>query len=119
MPRIHGTTKKNTVTIPLRLSREATQKLDLLVKRLHAKSRNELIREAIHQFTELMMSTKIVEVRNVSVEEAAKLMDDYISRHPGKHYVSDLSEEFGIELGTAFEASQKLIDSRATKKRKV
>ncbi len=119
MSLIHGTAKKNTVTIPLRLSTEATQKLDLLVKRLHAKSRNELIRDAIRQYTEQMMNTKIVEVRDMSVEEAAKLMDDYISRHPGKHYVSDLSEELGIELGTAFRASQKLIDSGAAKKRKV
>lgn len=66
-----------------------------------------------------MMNAKIIEVRDLSIDEAVKMIDDYISKHPGKHYVSELAEELGIELSTAFKASQKLIDSGEARKRKV
>jgi len=94
-------------------------KLDQLATRLHAKSRNEVIRNAIKEYTEQMLDTRIIEVREVTVEEAAKLIDNYLSDNPGKHYVSELAEELGIELGTAFRAAQKLMDSGAVKKRRV
>jgi DNA-binding IclR family transcriptional regulator len=62
------------------------------------------------------MRTKIIEIRDLTVDEAARLIDDYISRNAGKHYVSELSEKLGIELGTAFKAAQKLIESGEAKK---
>lgn len=65
-----------------------------------------------------MMNTNIVELREVSVDEAAKLIDEFISKNPGKHYVSELSEELGIELATAFKATQKLIGSGKVRRRK-
>lgn len=109
----------NTITIPLRIQRESAQKIDHLVKRLHARSRNEIIRDAIEKYLAQMMNAKIIEVRDLSIDEAVKMIDDYISKHPGKHYVSELAEELGIELSTAFKASQKLIDSGEARKRKV
>jgi DNA-binding MarR family transcriptional regulator len=66
-----------------------------------------------------MMCSKIIEVRDVSIDEAVKLIDYYISKHPGKHYVSELAEELGIELSVAFKASQKLIDSGEAEKREI
>jgi Mn-dependent DtxR family transcriptional regulator len=62
------------------------------------------------------MKTKIIEMRDVSVDEAARLIDDYISKNAGKHFVSELSEKLGIELGTVFKAAQKLIESGEAKK---
>jgi len=119
MAQSHDTIKKkSSITIPLRIHRNKIQKLDLLVRKLHARSRNEIIRDAIDQYISQMMETKIIEVRDVSVDEAARLIDDYISKNSGKHYVSELSEELGIELGTAFKAAQKLIDAGEVKKRR-
>ena len=89
-----------------------------MAKHLHSRSRNEVIRNAIDEYTTKMMNTKIVEVRDISIDQAMKLIDGYISENPGKHFVSDLSEELGIELRTAFRATQKLIDSGAVRIRK-
>lgn len=110
-------TSKSAVIIPLRMQRNAAQKLNQLATRLHAKSRNEVIREAIEEYTAKMMNTKIIEVREISVDEAVKLIDKYISKHPGKHYVSEISEALGIELSTAFKATQKLIESGSVSRR--
>ena len=65
-----------------------------------------------------MKKTKVVEMREVSVDGAVKLIDEYISKNPGKHYVSEISEALSIELDTAFEATQKLIESGEARKRK-
>ena len=110
-------TSKDTVIIPVRMQRNVAEKLDLLVERLHAKSRNEIIRNAINEYTEQLMNTKIIEMRDVSVDEAVKLIDKHISKHPGKHYVSEVSEALGIELNTAFKATQKLIESGSVTRR--
>jgi Mn-dependent DtxR family transcriptional regulator len=63
------------------------------------------------------MDTKIVEMRNVTLEEAIKLIDKYVSKNPGKHYVSEISEALGIELDIAFKATQKLIETGQVNKR--
>ncbi len=49
-----------------------------------------------------MMKTKIIEVREVTVDEEAKLIVEYISKNPDKQYVSELSETLDIELSYAF-----------------
>ena len=108
---------KSTITIPLRIQRESALELDRLAYRLHAKSRNEIIRDAIRQYTQQMVNTKIVEIREVSVARASKLIDEYISKHPGKHYVSELSEALGIDLSVAFEAAQRLLADGVARKR--
>jgi metal-responsive CopG/Arc/MetJ family transcriptional regulator len=57
------------------MHRNAAEKLDQLARLLHAKSRNEVIRNAIEEYTDKMMNTKIVEMREISVDEAVKLID--------------------------------------------
>lgn len=109
--------RKATVTIPLRIRKQTAQNLDYLVRRLHARSRNEIIRDAIEQYTAQMMKTKIIEQRELSTDEAVKLIDKYISENPGRHYVSEISEALGIELDTAFKATQKLLESGQARRR--
>lgn len=48
--------------------------------------------------------------RVVSLEEATKLIDRFLSKNPGTHYVSELVERLGLEPRVAFAAAQKLID---------
>jgi metal-responsive CopG/Arc/MetJ family transcriptional regulator len=57
------------------MQRNAAEKLDQLARLIRAKSRNEVIMNAIEEYTDKMMNTKIVEMREISVDEAVKLID--------------------------------------------
>jgi hypothetical protein len=56
------------------------------------------------------MNAKIIEVKDFSVDEAIKKMDEFLSKNPGSHYVSENAEALGLELKVAFKAAQKLMD---------
>ena len=97
------------VIVPLRMSGALASKLDKAVRLLRYRSRNEFIREAIEEHVEAALRSKVVEVKDFSIEQAGRMIDAYLSKHPGTHYVSEIAEELGLELGTAFRAAQKLL----------
>jgi len=94
--------------LPVRIEPELAAKLDSAVSKLHYASRSAFVREAIEQHVKERLEGKMIEVREVSVEEAAAIIDGYLSRNPGAHYVSELAEELGLELGVAFKAAKAL-----------
>lgn len=94
--------------VPVRVPAELAERLDKTVSKLHYASRNEFIREAIEQHVNDRLESRMVEVRDVSVKDAAKMIDRYLSKNPGAHYVSDLAEELGLELEVAFKAAKTL-----------
>jgi len=73
-------------------------------------SRSAFIREAVLGRVEEVETMKIIELRDVSVDEAERLIDRHLKEHPGTRYVSDIADEVGIEPRVAFEAAQRLID---------
>ena len=101
--------------VPVRIRGELARKLDRAVKTLRYSSRSELIREAIEQHLGNTLENKMIEVRDVSVDEATRLIDGYLSKNPGAHYVSELAEELGLELDVAFRAAKRLTDQGLVK----
>ena len=73
-------------------------------------SRSAFIRESVLERVNSVEESKVVEVRDVSKEEAMRLISRYLKKHPGVHYTSDLADELGIELEVAFAAAEQLID---------
>jgi len=53
---------------------------------------------------------RVIEIRDLSVEEAVQLMGDYIRKNPGTHWVGDLADELGMELRVEFATAQELIN---------
>jgi len=102
-------TSAQGAVVPVRLSGELLQKVDRTAELLRSSSRNELIREAIERYVDEVANSKVVEVRDISIGDAARLIEEYVSRHPGVHHVSELAEALGIELGVAFGAVQGLV----------
>ncbi len=96
--------------IPIRIRGELAAKLDRAVKTLHYPSRNEFIREAVEQHIRDTLESKIIEVRDVSDADASRMIDSYLSKNPGAHYVSELAEKLGLELDVAFRAAKKLLE---------
>jgi predicted DNA-binding protein len=101
--------KHEVLVVPVRLSRELAGRLDRAVRLLGYGSRSRLMREAIEHYVSEILEAKTIEVRDVSVEEAGRLIEEYLTDNPGVHYVSEISEALGIEFKTAFEAVKMLI----------
>lgn len=88
----------------MRISPELGEKVDEAVSKFHYRSTSEFIREAVQERVKERLEEVVVEVRDVPVEEAAKMIDQYLGKNAGAHYVSDIAEALGLELGVAFEA---------------
>lgn len=99
---------RKQLIVPVRLPAELASKLDNAVSKLHYTSRNEFIREAIEQHVNDRLEGKMIEVRDVSVKDATRMIDRYLAKNPGAHYVSELAEELGLELDVAFKAAETL-----------
>jgi predicted DNA-binding protein len=102
--------KEKSITVPVRIPKKLAKNLDIIVKSLGYKSRNQIIKEALEQYVSNVMRAKIVEVEDYSVDEAAKKIDAFLSNNPGAHYVSEIAEALGLELNVAFKATQKIMD---------
>ncbi|MFQ5538727.1 MAG: hypothetical protein ACE5GJ_14925 [Gemmatimonadota bacterium] len=101
---------KGTTPIPTRFSREELARIERTRPLIGASTRSAFIRQAVLEKLEELEGTGIIQIRDVSREEALRLIDDYLRTHPGIHYVSELVEELGLEPRTVFAAAQKLID---------
>jgi len=98
-----------TSAIPTRFSKPELARMDRARNLLGLPSRSALIREAVLARLGEIEETKVIELRDMTIDEAIRLIDRYLKGHPGRHYVSDVSEELGIELKVAFEAADRLI----------
>ena len=101
--------KHDVLIVPVRLSRELAMRLDRAVKLLNYGSRSRLMREAIEHYVSEILEAKAVEIRDIGLEEAGRLIEEYLTDNPGIHYVSEIAEALGIEFKTAFEAVKMLI----------
>ena len=99
--------RSKPLVLPVRIPEEMRERLDRAVSKLQYSSRGEFVREAIAEHLG-SVEEQIVETKDVSVAEAARLMDGYLTENPGAHYVSDLAESLGLELSVAFQAAKEL-----------
>jgi len=101
---------ETSAAIPTRFTRSELSRMDHARSLLDLPTRSAFVRAAVLDRVEEVERMKVIELRDVTVEEAERLIDRYMRKHPGTCYVSDIAEELGIELKVAFEAAQRLID---------
>lgn len=94
-------------TVPVSLPMVVVEKIEKLRARLGYRSRNDVIREAIKRFIEDIEETKVVYLREITLEQAKKEIVEHLRRH-GSAYVSEIAEDLGIEIELAFKAVKEL-----------
>ena len=57
-------------------------------------------------------------MKNVDVNEAKRLMQDYLKAHPGPNFASEIAEALGLELDITFETINNLLAEGRIKKAK-
>ncbi len=117
MPRLHRPTKPGRA-IPTRFSESQLRRMDRVRSLLDIPSRSQLIRDAVADKLEAAENMGILELRDMSVDEAVTLIDQYLKSNPGTHWVSEFIEKLGIEPKIAFEAVQRLVEAGRAKEGK-
>lgn len=99
-----------TTAIPVRFTKKELLRMERARSLLGLTSRSAFMREAILEKLHAVETMGVIELRDVTVDEAVKLIDRYMRKNPGIHYPSDFMEKLGIEPKTAIGAVQRLID---------
>jgi len=102
--------REKSAVIPTRFSQAELSRLERGRELLGLPSRSAFIRQAILGKLEELEAVGVTEIRDVTLDEATRLIDRYLARNPGTHYVGDLVERLGLEPRVAFAAARKLID---------
>jgi len=69
---------------------------------------SDFTRKAIENELERIGETEILSVKEASVEEAKRLIEEYLDSHHGPVYPSDIADHYGLELEPVFEAVKQL-----------
>jgi len=94
-------------TVPVSLPMSVVEKIEELRARLGYRSRNDVIREALKRFIEDIEETRVLSMREMTLEQAQEKIVGYLRRH-NSAYVSEMAENLGIEIELAFEAVREL-----------
>jgi len=70
---------------------------------------SDFARKAIEHELERLGETEMLSVKDTSVREARKLIDEYLDQHQGPVYPSDIADHYGLELEPVFEAVKQMM----------
>ena len=101
--------------IAVRLSRTDYIRIQELVEAGLYRSSADFLREAVR---EKLRSMEVVSVQNVDLEKAEKMIEEYLEKHPGLSFASEIADALGLDYGVAFEAVRKLLEEGRIKKAK-
>lgn len=96
--------------VACRISRSTYMKIKRLIEAGLFLNFSDFARKAIENELDRLGETEILSVREASVEEARRLIEEYLDQHRGPVYPSDIAAHYGLELEHGFEL-KKAIES--------
>lgn len=88
-PKVHS--------IPTRLTSDQVNRIDRLVKRLGLRSRSQFVRQAVEHYLEEMGGMKIIEIREIGVDQAKREIVEYL-RGKGEADTFDIANDLRLDL---------------------
>lgn len=74
-------------------------------------------------FARAAIKEKLAEMEIISVREnprdVSRAIEAFLAKNPGPHFVSEIAEKLGIELGAAFEAVTGMLDKGRIRRSKM
>jgi DNA-binding MarR family transcriptional regulator len=61
---------------------------------------------------------EVVSVKNVTAQEAERMIENYLTEHPGPSFASEIADALGLEYDITFETIRKLLEEGRIKKAK-
>ena len=101
--------------IAVRLSRADFVKIQQLVEAGLYRSLADFLREAVR---DRLVSLEVVSVRDVDARKAERMIEDYLGKHPGPSFASEIADALGLDYGLTFKIVRKLLDEGRIRKAK-
>lgn len=101
--------------VSLRLPEEKITEIDRLVSRFAFKTRTDFFEKAIDSFVNELQTTKVVNLREFTKEEAKQEIMNYLKIKPGT-YVSDMADELGMDVELAFSVVKELMEKKKVRR---
>jgi DNA-binding MarR family transcriptional regulator len=61
---------------------------------------------------------EVVSVREVDLCKAERMIEDYLIKHPGPSFASEIADALGLEYGVTFKIIHKLLEEGRIRKAK-
>ena len=99
--------EKKVGSIPTRFSVKQIAEMDRLIKKLGLRSRSELIRDAVDHYLTEKGSLRIIELRDISLDEAKEEIIQYI-KGKGETDAFDIANDLRLDLDLTTRALKEL-----------
>lgn len=99
----------------VRLSKADYAKVQQLVEGGLYRSFADFLREAVR---DKLGSMEIISVRKAETQLAESMIENYLKKHPGPSFASQIADELGLEFDVTFKTIHKLLDEGRIKKAK-
>ena len=107
--------ERETFQVAVRLSKKDYVKIQQLVEAGLYRSSADFLREAVR---DKLGSMEVVSVQDVSSRKAERMIEEYLIKHPGPNFASEIADAVGLEYGVTFETIHKLLEERRIRKAK-
>jgi Arc/MetJ-type ribon-helix-helix transcriptional regulator len=101
--------------VAVRLSRADYARIRELIEAGLYRSSADFLREAVR---EKLRTMEVISVRNLDLEDAEKMIENYLTEHPGPSFASEIADALGIDYGITFKAIHKLLEEGKIRKTK-
>jgi len=107
--------EQETYQIAVRLSKADYTKVQQLVEAGLYRSSADFLREAVR---DKLGSMEVVSVRDIDSRKAEKMIEDYLIKHPGPSFASEIADALGLDYGLTFKTIHKLLEEGRIRKAK-
>ncbi len=107
--------ERETCQIAVRLSKSDYTKVQQLVEAGLYRSLADMVREAVR---DKLGTLEVVSVRDVDLRKAERMIEDYLVKHPGPSFASEIADALGLDYGVTFKIVHRLLEEGRIKKAK-
>jgi len=107
--------ERGGLQVAVRLSKVDYARIRQLVELGLYRSAADFLREAVR---DKLGSMEAVGVHDVDSQEAERLIEDYLVKHPGPSFASEIADALGLEYSITFKAIHKLLEEHRIRKAK-
>jgi Arc/MetJ-type ribon-helix-helix transcriptional regulator len=108
--------ERGAFQVAVRLSKTDYVKIQQLVEAGLYRSSADFLREAVR---DKLGSMEVVCVQHVDSHEAERMIEDYLAKHPGPNFASEIADELGLEYSVTFKTIHKLLEEGRIRRAKV
>lgn len=101
--------------VAVRLSGADYAKIQRLVEAGLYRSAADFLREAVR---DKLGSLEAVSVQDVDSRKAERMIEDYLVKHPGPSFASEIADTLGLDYGDTFKIIKRLLDEGRIRKAK-